>query len=76
MARARTWAIRVKYADGREGFVRLWHANEDGPIATFYSKAKAESEAALIRESDKRGRSFTVIERSHGRRDVAAAGRG
>lgn len=63
-----SWAIRVTYANGKDAFLRHGGVIGRGPIATFYSKAKAEEEAAFVREGLDAGDVVTVIERSHGRR--------
>jgi hypothetical protein len=67
MARV-TWAIRVMYANGRSAFIRRGGRPGTGPIATFYSKAAADAEAAILQEAlDDDGAVVAVIERSHGR---------
>lgn len=71
MARAITWAIRVTFADGKEAFLRHGNVIGRGPIATFHSKAKADEQAAFIREGLDAGDVATVIERSHGRQQPA-----
>lgn len=68
MSRAICYAIRVTFANGRDAFVRQGGVIGRGPIATFYSKAKAEEQAAFFREGLDAGDVVTVIERSHGRR--------
>lgn len=65
--RALTWAIRVTFADGRDAFVRHGGVIGRGPIATFHSKAKAEEQAAFVRQGMETGDVVMVIERSHGR---------
>lgn len=67
-----TWAIRVTYTNGRDAFVRHGGVIGRGPIATFHSKAKAEEQAAFVREGLDAGELVTVIERSHGRKDLGA----
>lgn len=67
MARAITWAIRVTYADGKTALVRQGSVPGRGPIATFYTKAKADEQAAFIRQGMEPGDVVTVFERSHGR---------
>lgn len=67
MARASTWAIRVTGAYGRGAFVRVGGVFGKGPIATFYSREKADAEAASVRASQPHN-TVEVIERSHGRR--------
>lgn len=68
-----SWAIRVTFANGKDAFLRLGGVIGRGPIATFHSKAKAEMEAAFIREGLYEGDVVTVIERSHGRKDRKAS---
>lgn len=63
-----SWAIRVTFANGKDAFLRHGGVIGRGPIATFYSKAKAEEQAAFVREGLDAGDVATVIERSHGRR--------
>lgn len=65
---ARSWAIRVTFANGRDAFLRRGSLIGRGPIATFYSKAKADEEAAIVQDGLNDGDVVTVIERSHGRR--------
>ena len=65
--RAMTWAIRVTFANGRDAFVRHGGVIGRGPIATFYSREKAEEQATFIRQGMEPGDVVTVIERSHGR---------
>lgn len=72
MARAITWAVRVMFANGRSAFLRHGGVTGRGPIATFHSKAKAESEAAFLRVGLDAADLVTVIERSHGRQAAAA----
>ena len=63
-----SWAIRVTYANGREAFLRHGGVIGRGPIVTFHSKAKADRDAACLRDGLDAGDIVTVIERSHGRR--------
>jgi hypothetical protein len=65
------WAIRVTYANGRQALLRHGRVIGRGPVATFHSKAKAEAEAAFLREGLDAGDVVTVFERSHGRSDQA-----
>jgi hypothetical protein len=67
MARAITWAIRVTFANGRDAFLREGDVIGRGPIATFRTKAKADEQAAFLREGLDAGDTIAVIERSHGR---------
>lgn len=67
--RARTWAIRVTFADGRVALVRQGGVIGRGLVATFYSEAKADEAAANFRQGMEAGDTVTVFERSHGRRD-------
>lgn len=64
-----SWAIRVTFANGRDAFLRHGGVIGRGPIVTFHSKAKAEQEAAFVREGCSSEDVVTVIERSHGRVD-------
>lgn len=66
--KAITWAIRVTFAGGGTAFLRHGGVIGRGPIATFHSKAKAEDQAAFVREGLDAGDVVTVIERSHGKR--------
>lgn len=66
MAKRITWAIRVTLTDGRVVFLRQGGIGR-GPILTFREKARADTEAAALRERWRDGRTVTVIERSHGR---------
>lgn len=68
--RAISWAIRVTFANGRDAFVRSGGVIGRGPIATYRTKAQAESDAAFMREGLDAGDVVTVIERSHGRQDI------
>lgn len=68
--RAITWAIRVTFANGRHAFVRRGGVIGRGPIATYHTKAQADNEAAFLRIGLDAGDVVTVIERSHGRRDL------
>ncbi len=68
MTRASRWAIRVTFADGRTAFLRHGGVIGHGPIVSFPSKAKADAEAAFVREGLDAGDVITVLERSHGRR--------
>lgn len=63
-----SWAIRVTFASGREAFLRHGGVIGRGPIARFHSKAKADDQAAFIREGMDAGDVVAVIERSHGKR--------
>jgi len=65
-----TWAIRVAFPNGKEAFLRQGGVIGSGPIATFYSKEKAEAEAVVIRQQ-RLIDGVTVIERSHGRQPTA-----
>jgi hypothetical protein len=68
--RAMSWAVRVTFAaTGRDGFLRTRPGGVIGlgPVASFYSKAKAEDEAERVRKTLAAGDVVTVIERSHGR---------
>lgn len=62
-----SWAIRVTYANGGTAFMRHGGVIGRGPIATFYSKAKADAQAAFLREGLDAEDVIAVIERSHGR---------
>lgn len=66
-----SWAIRVTFANGKDALLRHGGVIGKGPIATFYSKAKADEQAAFIKEGLDAGDVITVFERSHGRRDLA-----
>lgn len=68
-----SWAIRVTYASGRTAFLRHGHVIGRGPMVTFHSKAQADAQAAFLREGLHAGETVTVITRSHGRQDPAAA---
>jgi hypothetical protein len=70
--RQTSWAIRVTFASGKEAFLRHGGVIGRGAIATFHSKAKAEREAAFVREGCSSEDVVMVIERSHGRRDLEA----
>ena len=63
-----SWAIRVTLANGHDAFLRRGSGIGHGPIMTFHSKAKAEEEAAFVREGFSDEDVVIVIERSHGRR--------
>jgi hypothetical protein len=69
--RARTWAIRVTFANGREALLRQGGVIGRGLVASFYSQEQAEKQAAFIREGMEQGDIVTVFERSHGRRDAS-----
>lgn len=69
--RALTWAIRVTFADGRVALVRQGGVIGRGLVASFYSEAKANEQAAVFRQGVEPGAVVTVFERSHGRRDIA-----
>lgn len=69
MARPITWAIRITFADGREAFLRHGGVIGRGPIVTFYTKEKADEQAAFIREGLDAGDVATVIQRSRGRQE-------
>ena len=62
-----SWAIRVTYADGRVALLRNGILPGRGSIVNFHSKAKADAEAAFLREGLNAGDVVTVFERSHGR---------
>jgi hypothetical protein len=70
MSRAISWAIRMTFANGRDAFLRHGGVIGRGPIVTFHSKAKADAQAAVLREGLEAGDVVTVIERSHGRNPV------
>lgn len=69
--RALRWALRVTFADGSDAFLRHGGVIGRGPIVTFYSKAKADEQAAFIRQGLDTGDVVTVIQRSHGRQALA-----
>lgn len=69
-----SWAIRITFANGRDAFLRHGGKVGHGPIATYYSKAKAEEQAAFVREGLDAGDVVTIIERSHGRNVSRADG--
>lgn len=72
--RAMSWAVRVTFADGRVAFLRRGGVIGHGPIATFYTKACADTEASFLREGLDAKDVVTVIERSHGRQAEALRG--
>lgn len=67
MSRAITWAIRVRFTDGRSTFLRQGGLTGRGSITPFREKETADIAAAFLRVELDAGDEVTVIERSHGR---------